>query len=131
MHEFILYSQIPATRHTQVLHILAGVCAAQPVHITEQHLIYQQLKVADAVTSKKSGPVKQQSAQVQRPSYHKLVHELGTGDGEQGTWKFRAEDIPQPGVSAVISRPVQEKVLDQAGLEKFREGGSAYKFVSL
>ncbi|KAK5127354.1 hypothetical protein LTR85_006693 [Meristemomyces frigidus] len=130
MHEFLLYSQIPVTRHEQVLHILAGVCAAQPISVCEQHLIYQQLKVADAAGSKKGAPAKHQSAQAQRQSYHKLVREVSAGDGEQGAWRFRAEDVPQPGVQAVISRPVEERLLDQAELEKFREGGSWYRYIN-
>ncbi|KAK4549779.1 hypothetical protein LTR36_005080 [Oleoguttula mirabilis] len=129
MHEFLLYSQIPVARHEQVLHILAGVCAAQPTSMCQQHLIYQQLKVADAA-SKKGASAKQQSAQTQRPSYHKLLRDISSGDGEQSAWTFRAEDVPLPGMQAVISRPVEERVLDHAELEKFREGGSRYKYTN-
>lgn len=129
MQEFILYSQIPVTRHDQVLNILAGICAAQPTNICEQHLIYQQVKVADTGTSKRGVPVKQHSTQTQRPSYHKLVREISraNGNSQQSAWKFRAEDLPQPGVQSVISRAFEERGLDHEGLENFREGGSWYR----
>lgn len=129
MQEFLLYSQIPATRRDQVLNILAGISAAQPISICEQHLIYQQLKVADTATSKRGVTVKQYSTQAQRPSYHKLVRDISAGDGKQGVWTFRAEDLPQPGVQAVTSRAFEERMLDHSGLEKFREGGSWYRCV--
>lgn len=127
MHEFMLYSQIPPNRYDQVLNILAGVCAAQPVNICEQHLIYQQLRLPETATAKKGGPAKPQSAQAQRPSYHKLIRTISGGNGEQSNWRFRAEAVPQPSVPLMISRPVEERVLDQSELEKFREGGTWYK----
>ena len=53
MHEFALYAQIPAAREKQVLNILAGLTASQPVAICEQILLYAQTKVPEATVSKK------------------------------------------------------------------------------
>ncbi|KAK5138277.1 hypothetical protein LTR08_003338 [Meristemomyces frigidus] len=130
MHEFILFSQIPASRHGQVHHIIAGVCGAQPISICEQHLIYRQLKVADAVTSKKAASIQQPFAQASRHRYHQLVREILPAGGVLPAWTFRAEDVPQPGSQNVISRPVEESTPDTTELEKFREGGSWYKYTT-
>lgn len=134
MQEFLLYSQIPVIRHDQVLHILAGVCASQPTQVTEQHLLYQQTRLPEATNAKKGGPPKQQQpGQTQRPGYHKLIREvdLSDGNGEQrGPFRFRAEEIPQAGVSVAISRPVDERILGQQELDRFREGGQWYRYPS-
>lgn len=132
MHEFLLFSQVPVTRHDQVLHILAGVCASQPTKLTEQHLIYRQTRLLDAGTSKKGGPPKQQSAQAQRPSYHKLIREVDLATRQQlGPWTGRAEELPQAGVSVAVSRSVDERTMDESELERFREGGQWYKYDSI
>lgn len=131
MHEFLLYSQIPAGRHDQVLHILAGVTASQPTPIREQTLIYQQLKLPDAGISKRTAAANKPNAQAARPSFHKLVRDLNENDGQGGPWKFRAEEVPQPGVTNVISRPVTEIVVNGGELERFRQGVGWYKYVYL
>ena len=41
MHELLLFGQIPASRHDQVLNILAGVAAMQPVPVLEKHLVFK------------------------------------------------------------------------------------------
>ncbi len=41
MHELLLFGQIPSSRHEQVLNILAGVAAMQPVPALEKHLVFK------------------------------------------------------------------------------------------
>ena len=41
MHELLLFGQIAASRHDQVLNILAGVAAMQPVAVFEKHLVFK------------------------------------------------------------------------------------------
>lgn len=41
MHELLLFGQVPASRHDQVLNILAGVAAMQPVPVLEHHLVFK------------------------------------------------------------------------------------------
>ena len=41
MHELLLFGQIPASRHDQVLNILAGVAAMHPVPVLEKHLVFK------------------------------------------------------------------------------------------
>ena len=41
MHELLLFGQVPASRHNQVLNILAGISAMQPQPILEKHLVFK------------------------------------------------------------------------------------------
>lgn len=123
MQEFILYSQVPAGRHDQVLHILAGVTASQPVSISEQCLVYQQLRAADASVSK--GQV-QQPQQPQRRYYHKLVRVLSSGESV-AKWKLRMEATPDAGTKTVMSRNVVERQIEDAELQRFEAGSEWYK----
>lgn len=44
MHELLLHTTIPSTRHHQILSVLAGIAAMQPVPINEKHLIFKPLQ---------------------------------------------------------------------------------------
>lgn len=44
MHELLLHTTVPSTRHHQILSILAGIAAMQPVPIHETHLIFKPLQ---------------------------------------------------------------------------------------
>ena len=41
MHELLLCGQVPPARHSQLLHILAGLSAMQPHRVVERHAIYK------------------------------------------------------------------------------------------
>jgi len=125
MHSLALYSQVPASRRDQILNILAGVTASQPVPIHEQHLVYLQLQLANNPISKKA-PMKQ-SAQNQRPLYHKLIREIHAGDGPVH-WRLLVEDIPEPGIKDVISRTATEALMNENDLARFRRGSTLYKY---
>lgn len=44
MHELLLHTTVPSARHHQVLSILAGIAAMQPVAIHEKHLVFKPLQ---------------------------------------------------------------------------------------
>ena len=46
MHELSLYGQISASRHSQVLQILAGIAAMRPRQVVERHLVYKPVRIA-------------------------------------------------------------------------------------
>ena len=109
MHEYTLFSQIPATRHDQVLNILAGVTGAQPFNYNEQHCIYAQQHDVKPATIKKQ---KQQQSSQGR-SYERLIRPLESEPGSHDDlpWVLRSEQTPEPGSPAVISRGVTESNL--------------------
>lgn len=119
MQGLILYSQISAARHTQVLQILAGLTASQPAPLLEQHLVFEQIKLPPA--SKKG-----QTPQAQRRTYQHLIRR----PQESTSWKLRKAEVPEPGVKQILSQSVVEITLPEAELGKFRSGSEWYKFVS-
>ena len=127
MQEFILYSQVLAARHGQVLNILAGVTASQPAKLSEQTVIYQQLKTAETAGVKK-GQTKQ-APQSQRLNYVKLVRDLIQDTGV-GKWRLRAEEVPEPGLKSAISRHVSERDSNEAELERFGPESGWYRCVA-
>ncbi|EMC97316.1 hypothetical protein BAUCODRAFT_446689 [Baudoinia panamericana UAMH 10762] len=131
MQEFTIYSQIPPARHQQVLNILAGVTAAQPVEVNEQTLIYQQAKPPPGATggtgAKKVAPAAKKTA-AQSLTFQKLIRNLTHGGN--APWLLRVEETPQPGVQNLISRSVNELVANSDVLERFREGSGWYRYVN-
>ena len=130
MHVFSLYSQIEASRYNQVLQILAGVTASHPIQISEQALVYQQLKLPDVPRDKRT-QVKQPTAT--RPTYHKLVRDLNDWKGyhtDPTPWRLRKEETPEPGVKNVISQKITEKPLNDKELEPFQESSAWYRYGS-
>ena len=101
MHEFLLYSQVPAARHVQVLQILAGITAAQPIKFSEQHVVYQQLKATQTASTKKT-----QATPIARGAqlnYCKLVAQAPTVIAEM-------EFVDKVGADAVIDTFNNKKV---------------------
>lgn len=130
MHEFALYSQVEASRYEQVLQILAGITASQPVKISEQTLVYQQLRLPD-VPANKRAPAKQSLPT--RLAYHKVIRDLNPGNSTTtapGQWKRRVEETPEAGVKNVISQTVAERDLGDKDLEPFQAGSPWYRYVS-
>ncbi|KAK4496732.1 hypothetical protein PRZ48_012715 [Zasmidium cellare] len=116
MHEYILHAQLPVVRGRQVLNILAGVTASQPVPIREQHLILADRKEQPVVSKKP----KQQPKQ---PQYRQLVRHVAFKDDgslDTGPWQLRSEQTPDPGMPNFTSRhaDLQDKPEE---LEKLKE----------
>lgn len=88
MHELLLHASIRASRHDQVLSILAGVAAMQPIPILEKHLVFKPTKPPSApgktglAPSAQQGQMKNLQAQMQGDVFYlKLVgeiHDTGT-----------------------------------------------------
>ena len=90
MREYLLHSQIPASREEQVLSILAGITGNQPTSINEQVVIYAQLTAQETAASK----TKTKQTATQPLSYHKLVRSFNVKDEtavDVEPWRFRAE----------------------------------------
>jgi mediator of RNA polymerase II transcription subunit 18 len=132
MHELLLYGQVPAGRHDQVLKILAGVAAMQPRRVLERRIIYKpQREPEEPGTNLRRGGTQavavKQTKQTAAPALYftKLVQKLsekdfGTGDGlphetgnvlsanvkegEESTWSTLFEDIPDTGDRGVSIR---------------------------
>ena len=89
MHELLLFGQVPALRHTQVLNILAGIAAMQPQPILEKHLIFKpnrkpgsgaQKQVGGAQDIQKAGA---QAVQAQDLFYVQLVADVEEAGGKE------------------------------------------------
>lgn len=89
MHELLLFGQIPASRHDQVLNILAGVAGMQPVPVLEKHLVFKPNRLpASARPVQVGGAQDIQKSQVQALQaqnqgdlfYMQLVAEAFDGD---------------------------------------------------
>lgn len=127
MYELILHAQVAAARQNQILQILAGITAMQPVSIHEQCLVYQQLKPTQGAGARKgaqSQPVTQQ-----RLRYHKLNRDIENASSPS-PWKLVIAETPDAGMKEVNARTVIESTLDSVMLERFQSGSSWYRYVS-
>jgi len=87
MHELLLHAAIPSSRHEQVLSILAGVAAMQPIPILEKHLIFKPSRPPPS--GGKAGPQQGQAGQMKALQgqmhgdlfYLKLVQEVKNDRG--------------------------------------------------
>lgn len=132
MHELLLYGQVPAGRHDQVLKILAGVAAMQPRRIIERRVLYKPLRDPEEPGSnlRRGGTqalaVKQTKQTVAPVLYYtKLIQKLsendfGTGQGlphdgakslsayvddaQDPVWSVLFEDFPDTGDRGVLVR---------------------------
>jgi mediator of RNA polymerase II transcription subunit 18 len=132
MHELLLYGQVSAARHDQVLKILAGLAAMQPRRILQRRIIYKPEREPEEPGShlRRGGTqnvaVKQklQNTTPTQLYYTHLVQKLsdedfGKGDskasdtlcadvdfegGEEPRWSTSFEDIPDTGDRGVSIR---------------------------
>jgi mediator of RNA polymerase II transcription subunit 18, fungi type len=96
MHELLLYGQLPAARHEQLMNVLAGLTAMQPHRVTERHVLFQPTH----------GPVQ---AQVQK-------------GGTQGLYNKKPKQAPQGQQSRDLNYTHLVKVLDE---DEFAKGSNA------
>lgn len=94
MHELLLFGQIPASRHNQVLNIFAGIAAMQPQSVLEKHLVFKPNREPASVRPVQVGAVQDvQKSQVQALQaqtqgdlfYLKLVRNVTTAALEEET----------------------------------------------
>ena len=85
MHELLLFGQVPASQHSQILKILAGIAAMQPQPLVERHLILKPNK-SPATTVQVGAKQDIQSSQ-KTPAHGDLfyVQLVGVIDTNQGT----------------------------------------------
>jgi mediator of RNA polymerase II transcription subunit 18 len=131
MHELLLFGQIPAARHEQLLNILAGLSAMQPQRVLERHVLFKPARIPQVTGAQKGGSqgvatgAPKQNQQASRNAntdvfYVHLVKPLAEaefgkstesmdvdrlkkGEGE-GDWQLRFKDTPQPGKKPTILR---------------------------
>ena len=65
MHELLLFAQVPASRHDQLLKIIAGIAAMQPQRVLERHLIFKPSKKPGTGGRKVGGSQGIQNTQMQ------------------------------------------------------------------
>ncbi len=82
MHELLLFGQVPAARHNQVLNVLAGIAAMQPQPILEKHLVFKPNRKPGSGTQKQVGgaqdiqKARAQESQAQELFYMQLVADI-------------------------------------------------------
>lgn len=132
MHELLLYGQVSASRHDQVLKILAGVAAMQPRRTLQRRIIYRPEREPEEPGShlRRGGTQavavkqKQQTTTPTQLYYTHLVQKLSDEDfgravnetsdtlsadvnlesGEEPKWSTLFEDIPDTGDRGVSIR---------------------------
>jgi len=123
MHELLLYGQVPAVRHEQLLSILAGLAAMQPQRVIERRALYKPIKNPSSNLIQRGGTQGVQNTQksipIQRQNDLHYLHlvrsvdekEFGqavdvtisydaTGQGQKEPrrpWTFELQDTPEPG----------------------------------
>jgi len=128
MYELLLYGQVPVGRHEQVLKILAGLAAMQPLRILERCIIYKPQREPEepGLNVRRGGTQNIALKQGNKPAtaaaalyYTKLIqklseHDFGiehgkplsadVKDGEDAKWSTRWEDQPDTGDRGVSIR---------------------------
>ncbi|PNS19542.1 hypothetical protein CAC42_7386 [Sphaceloma murrayae] len=157
MHELSLFAQVPLARHAQVLNLLAGLSAMQPLEVYARHAVFQPIKpVVDTnqISKKKqTGPYQpQQLSLIQlveglsRDDFGKHDKTLQAHDGdagmadgyaatavasapEQSNWSTRIQEIPEPEIKNLILRRVTEMPLKSADVSAYLDDDK-YRFIS-
>lgn len=130
--ELLLYGQVPYARQDQVLKILAGVAAHQPVRVLQRHILYRPVREPEEPGSsvRRGGTqdvvMKQTKAKAAPAVYYtKLIQQLSlddigaktstdqtqaaalsahVADGEDAKWFVRWDDVPDTGDRGVSIR---------------------------
>ena len=120
MHELLLFGSVPVTRHDQMLQILAGVAAMQPIRIVEKHLIFQPVKPANlnGLTVETSQLQQLQALQKQMrgdPYYLQLVGDLTAAhdtriDVQVGKQEDGSNQVPHDEEEVSVEVPIESLV---------------------
>lgn len=155
MHELLLYGQVPAARHEQLLSILAGLTAMQPRRIVERRAIYRPIKTPSTNVIQRGGtqgvqttPKQPQNQRVTDLNLLYLVKsvdekEFGqlvdlTGSSEDAVeslteserlWTFELQDTPEPGKRPVAMRYTHLTEIAEGDPNKFMQD-LGYRYVS-
>jgi mediator of RNA polymerase II transcription subunit 18, fungi type len=120
MHELSLCGQVPLSRHTQILNVLAGLAAMQPQRILERHIIYKPIRepvrfAPQVGASQAVHNAQKQALQNQLSKdlfYMHLVQtvserDFGRTDGSAatvGSWRMQFSDVPEAGKKSATLR---------------------------
>lgn len=145
MHELLLFGQIPASRHEQLLKILAGVTAMQPQRIIERHAVYkpakgpiqQRVQVGGSQAIQQQKMQKEKLAQNSEMFYIQLVQDVdvesfgeGSNQGEnddQKPWTMQFQDVPIPGKRPVVLRQTSKvEIVDSDPHQFMVAAGNTY-----
>ncbi|KAF1960145.1 hypothetical protein CC80DRAFT_286787 [Byssothecium circinans] len=153
MHELLLYGQVPAPRHEQVLKILAGVAGTQPRHILERHIIYRPTREPEepgAHLSRRGG-TQNVAAKSQKQTgakdlfYQQLIQKLSNEDfgqqngqtlsaevqpGEEPKWSLEFQDLPDTGDRGVSIRQTNSTHLVSGDPHAWMVASGPHQFVS-
>lgn len=141
MHELLLFGQIPAARHEQLLNILAGLSAMQPQRVLERHVLFRPSTIPTATGPARGGSqgvaAQKQSQQAASRNantdvfYVNLVKAVGEEEfgksmdvegGERvGIWKLRLQETPVPGKRATIMRFANETPITSGDAQAYVE----------
>lgn len=138
MHELLLFGQVPASRHEQLLKILAGVTAMQPHRIIERHAVYKPAKgpIQQRVQVGGSQSIQQQKLQKEKLAqstdmfYVQLVQEVDdTTSPSQNPWTMQFQDVPIPGKRPVVLRQTSKIELVDSDAHQFMvAAGNTYVY---
>lgn len=135
MHEFLLFAQVPAHQHHELLQQLAGLTAMQPRHRLERRLVFKANRQAGRINTRLGGGSQDvQAGEMQRllkmmdgaTYYNRVVgvvteSDFGASaedyDFESQFWRMEWKDIPEAGTrSGVTSRLMTNAVLPQGDI---------------
>jgi mediator of RNA polymerase II transcription subunit 18 len=132
MYELLLYGQVPASRHTQLLNILAGLSAMQPQRVYERRVLFKPKKIPEVTGPARGGTqgvaaqkVGNQGAGARHTNtdvfYVTLVKAIEEGgvyvdgkgkEGGGGKWRMKFEELPVPGRKNTILRIANESTIN-------------------
>jgi hypothetical protein len=124
MHELFLVGQVPGKRADQVIHILTGLTASQPVRVIERHAVYKPIRSAlpseetkvggsQAITSTKnaaSGPVTNKELLLLRLVKSLKEKDFGVDPIEDGRndWRMVVWNPPERAQQKALLRKVTD-----------------------
>jgi len=156
MHELLLYGQLPASRHEQLMKVLAGLTAMQPQRVVERHVLFRPTHGPIQAVVQKGGSQgvglnknkKPQQAQQSKDLYYthlvKVVGEDDFGIGreamdvddhvtddeeEQRVWQWQFQDLPEGGKRAATFRMAESIDITSGDPEAYMNA-LGYKYVS-
>ena len=151
MHELLLYGQVPATRHEQLLNILAGITAMQPQRVVERHALYKPTRTSAPASVQKGGTQGVQNAQKQAQTQRvtdlhythlvKTVEENDFGVKAEATnstnavhgddpWAIEFQDTPEPGKRLASLRYASVTEVTQGDVQRYMTD-FGYRYVRL
>ncbi|KAL8868530.1 MAG: hypothetical protein Q9174_004931 [Haloplaca sp. 1 TL-2023] len=104
MHELLLHAYLPASRHTQILNVLAGIAAMQPQVYHERHAVYKPMRPTTRPATQVGGSQAVQSNPVQAAIqgdlfYLHLVEDLADASDVVGENPKDVEDQAMGGMT--------------------------------